>query len=72
MLEAEKDRQCGTRMGDDGRIQVKIGNDVYGFAVCDALTLANQIKKLVRQATGLTNPRRKKQTLKEKRRHLVA
>ena len=62
----EQVRKCGVRINGIGLIELKIGDEIFGFAVKDARTFANQIKQMVRQATGLTNRRRKK-TLKDKK-----
>ena len=57
---SEKVLSCGVGINTQGNIDVKIGEDVYSFLPEDARTLANQIKRMVRQATGLTNRRKKR------------
>lgn len=56
---APKNRQCGVRIGPSDTIEIKIGEDTFSFASADALTLANLIKKMVRQVTGLTRRKKK-------------
>ena len=64
----EQVQKCGVRLSAFGLIELMIGDTIFAFHPQDARVFAGQIKQMCRQATGLTNSRRKK-TLKEKKQH---